>query len=115
MSSVKKDRMRVPALVCIFSALCAFASLSGAASSDTAEAVNPWRDNGIDLGFLDEKISTANCSSSDREFLSCIGAVQRVLDVGGHELQLIPVTNLVAEADFLPANLLPGLVTFTGD
>jgi carboxyl-terminal processing protease len=58
------------------------------------------RYSAIDLGFLDEKISTANCSRSDREFLSCIGAVQRVLDVEGRELQLVPITNLVDEADW---------------
>ena len=97
---VEKGRMRLTALVCFFSALCSFASVSSAAPSDPDETVNPWRGTGIDLGFLDEKISTANCSRSDREFLSCIGAVQRVLDVAGHELQLIPVTNLVDEADW---------------
>jgi carboxyl-terminal processing protease len=100
---VEKGRMRVPALVLIFSALCSFASVSSAAPSDPDETVNPWRGTGIDLGFLDEKIRTANCSKSDREFLSCIGAVQRVLDLEDHELQLIPVTNLVDETDWQKA------------
>jgi carboxyl-terminal processing protease len=97
---VKKGRMSVPALVCVFSALCSFASVSGAAPSTPDETFDPWRGTGIDLGFLDDKISTANCSRSDRELLSCIGAVQRVLDLEGHGLELIPVTNLVDEADW---------------
>jgi len=97
---VKKGRMRAPALVCIFSALCSFASVFGAAPSDPDDTVNPWRGTGIDLGFLDEKINNANCSRSDREFMACTGAVQRVLDLEGHELQLIPVTALVDEADW---------------
>jgi len=97
---VQKGRMSVPALVCVFSALCSFASVSGEAPSDPDETVNQWRGTGIDLGFLDEKISTANCSRSNREFLSCIGAVQRVLDLEGHGLELIPVTYLVDEADW---------------
>jgi len=93
-------RMRLTALVCFFSGLCSFASVSSAAPSNPDETVDPWRRTGINLGFLDEKIGTAKCSRSDREFLSCISAVQRVLDVAGHDLQLIPVTNLVAEADW---------------
>ena len=97
---LEKSRMRLTALVCFFSALCSFASVSSAAPSDPDETVNPWRGTGIDLGFLDEKIGTAKCSRSDREFLSCISAVQRVLDVAGHDLHLIPITYLVDEADW---------------
>jgi carboxyl-terminal processing protease len=97
---VEMGRMRVPALICLLSALCTFASVSSSAPADPDETINPSRGTGIDLGFIDEKIKTTNGSKSDREFLSCIGAVQRVMDVAGHEQQLIPVTNIVDEAEW---------------
>jgi hypothetical protein len=92
--------MRVLAVTWIFLTLWSSATVFNAARSDDDEAVRPWQGTGIDPGFLDDKLNAGSCSQSDREFLSCIGAVQRVLDVEGRELQLIPITNLVDEKDW---------------
>lgn len=52
--------------------------------------ISAWRGTGLDLTFLDKWLTNERCSSSKREFLSCIGATQAVLDVHGKELQVVP-------------------------
>jgi carboxyl-terminal processing protease len=69
-----------------------------AARSDDEGQSGPWRDTGIDLSFLGEKVDNRNCSGSDRSFLSCIGAVQRVLDVHGGDLHLVPLADLTSRS-----------------
>jgi hypothetical protein len=89
--------MRFDLVLCVsVSLLCATAP--GATWSDDEDATSPWRDTGIDLSFLREQVDNRNCSRSDRSFLSCIGAVQRVLDVHGGDLHLVPFAHLASSS-----------------
>jgi hypothetical protein len=72
--------MRVDLVLCVSVALLC-ATVPGATWSDDEDEASPWRDTGIDLSFLREQVNNRSCSRSDRSFLSCIGAVQRVLDL----------------------------------
>jgi hypothetical protein len=69
-------------------------ALLGAPAAGDTQAPSPWQGTGIDLGFLEETLEDRRCARSDRSFLSCVGAVQRVLDVHGQHLQLVPASDL---------------------
>ena len=89
--------MRFNVLTCTAVVLL-WATVQGSAWSDDEGATSPWRDTGIDLSFLREQVDNRNCSRSDRSFLSCIGAVQWVLDVHGGDLHLVPFADLTGRS-----------------
>jgi carboxyl-terminal processing protease len=55
---------------------------------------SPWRGSGIDFGFIDERLNNRACARTQHDFLSCVGAVQQILDVHGQDLHLIPVSDV---------------------
>jgi len=87
--------MRSGVVLCV-SVVLLCATVPGTTWSDDEDEANPWRDTGIDLSFLREQVDNRNCSRSDRGFFSCIGAVQRVLDVHGGDLHLVPFADFAS-------------------
>lgn len=58
------------------------------------QAASIWRDTGLDFGFVEERVNARACYESQVTFLSCIAAIQRVLDLHGRHLRLVALTNL---------------------
>ncbi len=57
-------------------------------------AASPWRDTGLDTGFVEKRLDDRHCGQSSRAFLSCVGAVQGILDLHGRDLHLVPMSEL---------------------
>jgi carboxyl-terminal processing protease len=75
-----------------FSCLIALCCAKGEPALAVGEGSSSiWQGTDLDLGFLTERLTSEGCSRSDDRFLACVGAVQRVLDVQGEDLHLVPV------------------------
>ena len=53
---------------------------------------NPWQGSGLELGFVDQRVTNTACRKDDVAPLSCIGSIQRMLDLAGRDLYLIPAS-----------------------
>ncbi len=60
------------------------------AKQEDAVAASSWQDTGLTFEFLDERLTTRRCHQSELAFVSCVAAVQRVLDARGSQLRLLP-------------------------
>lgn len=80
----------VPASVVILATIAVSAELSAEALTTTS----PWRDSGLNFDFVSERVNTVACHRSETTFLSCIGAIQSVLDAHGSRLRLVTARDL---------------------
>ncbi len=85
--------MPLPAILVGFF-VCLWALQSNTAWSAADAPASPWRATGLDLGFVDKRLDDRHCGQSSRAFLSCVGAVQGILDLHGRDLHLVPVSEL---------------------
>ncbi len=67
---------------------------SGVLRAEPSPAVSPWQDTDLDFDFLRERLNNGSCHRSETAFLSCIGAVQSLLDAHGGRLRLVPIQDL---------------------
>ena len=76
-------------------ALAAGGTAPGWSADDLApspQVPSPWLGTGLDLGFFDQRVTSTACRKDDVALLSCIGSVQRVLDLAGRDLYLVPAS-----------------------
>lgn len=75
--------------------LLCLGTTAGAISWSPADAaLSPWQGTGIDFSFTDKRLNDGGCWRTKGRFLSCVGAVQGVLDLHGRDLRLVPVSDL---------------------
>jgi carboxyl-terminal processing protease len=70
--------------------LLALLGVAAGASAQPADLPGPWRGSGLDFSFFEERVQTEACQRDRVSFLSCIGAVQALLDANGLELAAVP-------------------------
>jgi carboxyl-terminal processing protease len=58
-----------------------------AAAIDT-QVTDPWAATGLDFSFIEKRLKTEACYRSETRFLSCMGAVQRLLERGKQRMQM---------------------------
>ncbi len=78
-------------------ALAALGTASGWSAEEPApgpQVPSPWQGSGLDLSFFDQRVSSAACRKDDLALLSCLGSIQRVLDLAGRDLYLVPAAAL---------------------
>lgn len=85
----------MPPLQILRAAALAFAILWAipgwpAEAPPSARTGSPWRGSGLTLDFFDQRVTDQVCAKDRLTLLSCIGSIQRILDLAGRDLYLVP-------------------------
>lgn len=86
--------MRTKLISACFVVLTAMA-VSGVLHAEPTPPASPWQDTDLDFDFINERVNTTACQRSETAFLSCIGAVQSLLDAHGGRLRMVPARDLL--------------------
>jgi len=86
--------MRTKHILAYFVVLTSMA-VSAESGAEPSPAASPWQETDLDFDFINERVNTTACQRSETTFLSCIGAVQSLLDSHGGRLRLVPARELL--------------------